>query len=325
MRTKSYKTLLSFVGTNDQGKLKGDEDGAILTTFRERSFDEVHLLWNPSNKKEINYKAIADYVAAEIKNRGLCDRVSLHEFPCADVTDHNLIYPQLLSLCKSLGTGSNKKFTAAIASGTPAMQVCWILLAESGDFPIELVRSKEPRFGKPYVSVVKLGTTLPKIIRLQEEKKELERQKDEILPKLVMDVNKGTVQIGTANIALSPIEFAYYRYFIERAKDSQEPQRFSGITVSMDFLKTIVRFHKESFPDAELFRLELEKMLREGRSLYIGTFRANITKANSKITKALENPALAKVFQISRYGKRHAVDYGIQIPSTKITIKSSRK
>lgn len=325
MRNKSHKILLSFVGTNDQGKLKDVEDGAILTVFRERSFDEVHLLWNSSKKKDIDYKLTAEYVAQEIQSRGLCDRVTLHEFVCIDVTDHNEIYPQLLSFCKSLLAGSNRKFTAAIASGTPAMQVCWILMAESGDFPIELIRSKEPKFGKPYVNAVKLGTTLPKIIRLQEERENLIRQKEELLPKLELDTSKGIVKIGTTTIAFSPIEFAYYRYFIERAKTGMEAQRFSGISVPTDFLRAVVKFHKEAFPDAELFRMVLDRMLREGKSLSIGTFRANVTKANVRIAKALNHSAMAKIFQISRDGKRHAVVYGIHIPASKIAIKGGRK
>lgn len=38
--------LLSFIGTNDAGKLISKNDGAILTTLSFRKFDKVILLWN---------------------------------------------------------------------------------------------------------------------------------------------------------------------------------------------------------------------------------------------------------------------------------------
>jgi hypothetical protein len=56
--SKKTRVLLSFVGTNDAGKLTGDSDGAILTVFRERKFDEVHLLWNPSKTRQPGFKAM---------------------------------------------------------------------------------------------------------------------------------------------------------------------------------------------------------------------------------------------------------------------------
>lgn len=57
------------------------------------------------------------------------------------------------------------------------MQVCWILMAESGDFPVDLIRSNESKFGGQFVTPVKLGTGLPRIIRLQEEVKTLTKEK----------------------------------------------------------------------------------------------------------------------------------------------------
>jgi hypothetical protein len=315
------KMLLSFVGTNDAGKLINKSDGALLTVFKERNFDEVHLLWNTTKNKDSDFLKIAEHVRREITNRGYCKTVKLHQFDCNDVTDHNEIYPKLISFCKLFPTSKDRKYTAAISSGTPAMQACWILLAESGDYPLELIRCREPKYGKPYVSVVKLGTALPKIIRLQEEKEELLRQKNEILPKLVIHLSNGKVQIGNTLIPLSPIEFSYYRYFIERCIQGLEPQRFSGISVPNDFLKKIIQFHKETFPDSDLFRLELENMLRQGRLLSIGTFRSNVTKSNIRIRKSLNNPALSKIFEINRQGKRHAVVYSIQVPPSKIIIK----
>ncbi len=89
--------LLTFVGTNDSYK---DKDGAVLTVFKKRKFDEVHLLWNPSSF--MNYYQVAQNVKSEIVKRKYCKNVSIHTFNCEDVTDHNEIYPLLLNFCKSI-------------------------------------------------------------------------------------------------------------------------------------------------------------------------------------------------------------------------------
>lgn len=319
--TKRTRILLSFVGTNDLGKRIGKDDGAILTVFRARSFDEVHLLWNPTSNKEVDFEDIARYVRSEILRRGLCKRVFLHRFDCKNVTDHNEIYPKLLTFCRSLQSGPQKKFTAAIASGTPAMQVCWLLMAESGDFPLELIRSNEPKFGKPYVTPIRLGTGLPRILRLEKENVQLRKEKDALIPPLTVDVRRGRIFVGNNEIALSPVLFAYYRYFAERAKKAEQFERISGINAPRHLLESVVAFHRESFPESDLFRDKLERMLRNGQELDVRTFRANISKLNTKVKACLPNPGLHKFFMITTEGKRHALSYGLALPPEKIVVR----
>jgi len=322
MRKGSHKTsiLLSFVGFNDAGKMNGPNDGAILTVFRKRRFDQVHLIWNPSEKKGLQFEDIAKYIKEEILSRDYAKKVELHRFECTDVTDHNEIYPKLLNLCKSLGASGTKTFTAAIASGTPAMQVCWILMAESGDFPLELIRSNEPKYGKPPVTPIHLGTGLPRILSLQKENDELKQQTEKLIPRLRISLTKGEVNIDGIIIPLSPIEFSYYRYFAERAKANLGLERFSGIDVPTTFTKKIYEYHETSFFEAEQFRADLKSIIRDGRSLDIATFRGNVSKANSKIRKALSSSPWIDLFQLSIEGKRHAKLYGIRVPSGKIQI-----
>lgn len=317
---KKTRVLLSFVGTNDQGKRIGKGDGAILTVFKRRSFDEVHLLWNPTSDKEVDFEDIAKYVRGEILRRGLCKHVILHRFDCRNVTDHNEIYPKVLSFCRSLGESPIKSYTAAIASGTPAMQVCWILMAESGDFPLELIRSNEPKFGKPYVTPVRLGTGLPRILSLEQENVQLRKEKEALIPPLIIDVRQGRIFVGNTEIALSPILFAYYRYFAERAKRGDLFERISGINTPRPLLESVVAFHRESFPESDLFRDKLEKMLRNGQELDVRTFRANISKLNARVKASLPNPALHKLFMITTEGRRHALSYGLRLPPEKIMI-----
>ena len=237
MKTKS-KVLVSFVGTNDAGKLIGKDDGAILTALTAlKKIDKVHLLWSPTG----NFKDIANCLKKEITKRKISNNVILHPFDLDDVTDHNEIYPKLLDFCRDNLT-TDEEVTAAIASGTPAMQVCWILIAESGDYNLKLIRSNEPRFGKSPITEITLGTGLPKVIkRLEEENKNLKN----LLPVANMDISRGELKIGDHFIKLSPVQFAYYRYFLERAKEEKEYERFGGIETSQSFLKKIIEYHKE--------------------------------------------------------------------------------
>ena len=314
------RILLSFVGTNDAGKLNGKPDGAILTVFRKLRFDEVHLLWNPSSNKEMKFEEIAEYVRSEIEERGHAKRVSLHRFDCRDVTDHNEIYPKLLAVCNSLKPSPSRKFTAAIASGTPAMQSCWILLAESGDFQLELIRSNEPKFGRPLVRVVKLGTGLPRIIRLQEENELLKRENEALIPELELHRSDGSIWIGGIRVPFGPIESVYYRYFAERVCGGESLERFSGHSVPNRFLRQILDYHLESFPEAESSRFDLDRMVRRNDTLAMETFRGNVSKANKKIRQAVPNVSWVKIFIIAAEGSRNARSYGIQAPSDKISI-----
>ena len=86
--------LISFVGTNDAGKLKNKNDGAVLTVLKNRKFDEVHLLWTSSNNPEINYDFISKYLVKEIRTRKYSNKLFRHYFDLDDVIDYNEIYPK---------------------------------------------------------------------------------------------------------------------------------------------------------------------------------------------------------------------------------------
>jgi len=68
---KKNKVLLSFIGSNDAGKLNDKTDGAILTALKNEKFDHIHLLWNKGTIKEITYEKIAEYLKTEIIKRNL--------------------------------------------------------------------------------------------------------------------------------------------------------------------------------------------------------------------------------------------------------------
>lgn len=307
---QNRKIFISFIGTNDAGKLNGKPDGAILTALKAlKKADEVYLLWSPSD----TFKNISAYLKKEIIKRKLSHKVNSIPFDLDDVTDHNEIYPKLLDFCK-VNLPVNPEIIAAIASGTPAMQVCWILMAESGDFRLKLIRSNEPKFGKPPVTEIKLGTGLPKIIRLESENKDLKK----LLPIVNLNIPKGELKIGSVPVKLSPVQFAYYRYFIERAKEEKEYERFGNTAdTPKSFLKKIIEFHKESFPDAYMNIKVSENILEKGYGADIRTFRANISKLNNKIKTAMVS---YNYYIIETEGSRFRTCYGISLPPEKINI-----
>lgn len=318
---KQKNILLSFVGSNDAGKLKGPFDGVILCALTNEKFDEAYLLWNKSGRKDLDFNKISKYVKDEASKRKLCEKVFIKELPIKDVADHNVVYPKLKEFCDSLIKEKSCSYFASISSGTPAMQVCWILLAESGEFSLEhqlnLFRVSDPKFSKPVNIPVRIDTSLPQIKRL---KSEVESIKKDLIPNAVIDVERGQLKIGEIIVALSPMEFCYYRYFAERVMDGLGSEKYSGFWTTRKFLESIYQFHEESFFDLESMRDDIKHLLKDGKELLLTTFRGNVTKANKKIHRDLDNDTLAKEFEISSEGNRGAKFYGIKASADKIRI-----
>lgn len=315
------KVLLSFVGTNDGGALLGKADGAIITALRNETFNDVILLWNEAKIGDKTYSNVVEYLIKTIKSKKYAKKVIEHEITLSDVTDHNEIYAKLKEFTDSLQKDSIIQYTSAISSGTPAMQVCWILLAESGDFseefPLRLIKVKDPKFGKSQNVEVKLDTSLPRIQRL---KNELSTIKKDLIPLAILNIERGILSIGEIQIDLSPVEFCHYRYFAERILNNLGDEKFSGISVPIEFMESIYQYHEESFPDLDLNREDLRKMIKNQSELGIQTFRGNVSKINRKLRESLDNDTLLYTFQISINGKRGAKFYGIMASPKKIKI-----
>ncbi len=320
---KQKRVLLTFVGSNDAGKLTGKNDGAIITALRNDKFDEVILLWNNNKTGSPTYAEIVNHLKKEIKKQKLAKKVDDILLDIKDVTNHNEIYIKLKKFTDNLKKNDGIVYTASITSGTPSMQACWILLGESGEFseeyPLNLIQVKDPRFGASANVPVKLDTTLPKIISLKDEVTKL---REDLIPIAVINIAKGTLTIGETPITLSPIEFCYYRYFAERVIEGSGEERFSGFTVSLDFMEKIYSYHEESFEFLDTNRIDLGKMIKKKEELAIQTFRGNVSKANKKIKAALNNETLADTFTISIEGGRGAKFYGIKAPAEKIKIQN---
>lgn len=306
--------LMSFVGTNDAGQLLGKDDGAILTALKEQAYNEVILLWNTNSHSDVDYLKISKYLGDEIIKRQYAQNVKYFKFSIDDVSDHNLIYRKLKEFSDNLLKEKGIAYTAAISSGTPAMQVCWILLSESGEFseeyPLKLIRIRDPKFGKPAIIPVKLNTTLPQIIKLKSEIQDL---KNASTPKVKVSSEKGTISIDGIDIQLPPMEFSYYKYFLMRAKKGQDFEKFSGINVKASFIQDILSIHETSFPELELNRYELSQILKKDSMLAIGTFRSNISKLNTKLLLKLSDQWYIDIIKVSCTGMRGAKLYGVKL------------
>lgn len=307
--------LVSFVGTNDAGELVGKSDGAILTVLKHRKFDRVYLLWTSSYKNGISYDKISKYLVDEIKKRGYCIEVYRNYLDINDVVDHNEIYPKLLDYLKSNFNSKNIKVTAAIASGTPSMQACWIIMAESGDFQMELIRSNEPELNKEPITKVKLSTALPRIIRLEKENKKL---KNLIKPpdKVIMNFVECELKIGNIVIPFSPIQFCYYRYFLTRVKNDEGPLKITGYNLPREFTQRILEYYKECFPDFDYNVTSLKSKLSKAESISLSNFRSNISKMNAKLKEFI--PINYKPYLINYGGRKFMKEYSIDIPKESI-------
>jgi hypothetical protein len=203
------------------------------------------------------------------------------------------------------------------------MQVCWILLAESGEFsekyPLRLIKVKDPKFGPSKNIEVELGTSLPQIVSLKNRVQQLEK---DLIPKCQVDTKHGRIIVSNIDLGLAPIEVCYYRYFVECKLFDEESERFSSLNVSLDFVKKIYTYHKEMFFDLENNRMDMKtKYIKKDYGYPIQTFRGHISKINKKIKQKLSNETLKDSFKICSEGTRGARYYYIRADNDKFLIK----
>lgn len=318
---KQKKIFLSFVGTNDAGKLKNKDDGPILTALTNQKFDEVILLWNKSRSQPIDYLEIANYLKNEIKIRGLSRKTQIVELQIKNVIDHNHIYSILKQFTDGLDKNPLYDYTAAISSGTPAMQVCWILLAESGDFSetnqLKLIQVIDPKVGKTENVAVKIDTSLPRITGLQ---KKVNLLKNDLLPVASINITSPGLMIGEIEIPLTAIELCYYTYFAKRVIEGKGAEKFPLYHTTSDFLDNILQIHRDFFPDSDYSRQDLERIKMRNMGLDIRTFRGNISKLNKKIRQNVSNSSVVEEFIVDSFGVKGAKQYGIKAPKEKLKL-----
>ncbi|MBX3042533.1 MAG: sigma 54-interacting transcriptional regulator [Ignavibacteriae bacterium] len=208
------KILITFVGTNDVGKLAGlEDDGAILTTLSERDFDYIYLLYTRGNARindnMFNYLEISEYLKTIILENNYCKEsdVIIQEFICNKIAVHTEVYASLVKFLNENFSEidiENNELFALISSGTPQMQASWILIAEADVFPVKLIRAIEKRYSvesRRTEDVALLTNIRDKLNKLKVYERRL-GSKNEQNYSVVNDVNnlnKKQIQIAKSN------------------------------------------------------------------------------------------------------------------------------
>src|SRR5215510_12253692 len=152
------KILLTFTGFHDPYAvgLVGQEEqpGPILSLVGTRSFDRVVLFSTPGAEKN----TLATKEALQALHPKL--DVEVRDFSLANPTDYIAILRGLRAHLRDIcDSNSQAQFFIAVASGTPQMHACWVLLAASGEIPCHILHVRPPRFvskDHPLVSEVNL-------------------------------------------------------------------------------------------------------------------------------------------------------------------------
>ncbi len=158
--------LLTFTGFHDpyfKGLVDQEEQpGPILSLLSARSFDHIFLFDTPNTNKFSRDTKLA--INSLYRN----SEVHLVEVNLDDPTNYKDIFtglrPHLKDIIEKFDAA---KFFVAVASGTPQMHACWVLLAASGEIPARILNVRPPRFvtkERPLVSEIDLASkTFPAV------------------------------------------------------------------------------------------------------------------------------------------------------------------
>ena len=172
--------LLTFTGFHDpyfKGLIDHEEQpGPILSLLSVRSFDRVFLFDTPNTNK------ITLETEAAIKKLHPDCEVHVQEISLEDPTNYQAILNGLKPFIKDVTNNYQPAdFFISVASGTPHMHACWLLLAASGEIPARILNVRPPRFVTkelPLVSELDLSARDFPSIRFQDGKILVEESDD---------------------------------------------------------------------------------------------------------------------------------------------------
>lgn len=137
--------LLTFTGFHDpyfKGLVDQEEQpGPILSLLAHRSFAHVFLFETPNTSQITQETQIA------IAERTTGTEVHIAEVALDDPTNYRDIFNGLRThIQRILETFQDARFYISVASGTPHMHACWMLLTASGEIPAHILHVRPPRF-----------------------------------------------------------------------------------------------------------------------------------------------------------------------------------
>jgi len=152
--------LLTFTGFHDpysKGLVEQEEQpGPILSLLNVRSFGHVFLFDTPTTQETCrNTKDVINILYPN------CE-VHILSINLSDPTSYRDIFSGLKqSVYYIQEEYSSARFYISVASGTPQMHACWVLLAASGEIPAKILHVRPPRFvtkALPPVSEIDLSS-----------------------------------------------------------------------------------------------------------------------------------------------------------------------
>lgn len=154
-----HRMLLTFTGFHDPYStgLVGDEQqpGPILSLAAARPFDEIVLISTPNTEQHT--KATAEALATI----ALASAVRTVHLFLQDPTDYRAILAALRrEVIPIAQVRDDADVSVAVASGTPQMHACWLLLVASGELPARILHVRPPKFvskDRPLVAEVDLS------------------------------------------------------------------------------------------------------------------------------------------------------------------------
>jgi DNA-binding NtrC family response regulator len=159
--------LLTFTGMHDPYSkgLLGEEEqkGPILSLLGAKSFDYVFLFDTPNTEKNtVDTKNALNVLHPKIE-------VEIKQLLLEDPTNYVAILKGLRPLIRDICSAFKQAdYYISVASGTPQMHACWILLAASGEIPAHILHIRPHRFinkNTPMVSEVDFSHPEMPIIR----------------------------------------------------------------------------------------------------------------------------------------------------------------
>jgi len=158
--------LLTFTGFHDPYSigLVGDEQqaGPVLSLVGARRFDRIVLFSTPTTEKQ------TVQTEAELNERHPSLEVQVLKVNLADPTDYSAIMRELRRhVADLLKSDGDAEYSISVASGTPQMHACWVLLTTGGEIPAKILHVRPPRYvttTTPMVSEVDLsGPEFPEV------------------------------------------------------------------------------------------------------------------------------------------------------------------
>ncbi len=137
--------LLTFTGFHDPytlGLIGGEEvPGPILSLLAVRHFDHIILFDTPNTRQNTQHTIKA--LKEQYPHMG----VAVKDLPLNDPTDYLAILTGLRRHFQEIAlTYPGATYFIAVASGTPQMHACWLLLAAAGELPATLLHIRPPKF-----------------------------------------------------------------------------------------------------------------------------------------------------------------------------------